>query len=276
MLKQLCAWLKVLLVVWELRSKTNSTYQCLRRGRYNRYYHIEGGKTLKKRGKRYQEAAKLVDKSKQYDIAEAVTLLKETAKAKFDETVEVAFRLGVDPKHADQNIRGAVVLPHGTGKTQRVLVFAKGEKVKEAEAAGADFIGDADIIAKINDGWFDFDVIVATPDMMAEVGKLGRVLGPKGLMPNPKTGTVTFEVEKAVTDIKAGKVEYRVDKSSNLHVPIGKVSFEDEKLFDNFETIIETIVKAKPQSSKGRYIRNLVLTSTMGPGVKVDYSSYVK
>lgn len=179
---------------------------------------------MKRRGKNYQEAVKLVDNSKSYDIQEAISLLKEVSKAKFDETVEVAFRLGVDPKKADENIRGAVVLPHGTGKTQRVLVFAKGEKAKEAEDAGADYIGDADVIAKINDGWFDFDVVVATPDMMAEVGKLGRVLGPKGLMPNPKTGTVTFEVEKAVSEIKAGKVEYRVDKSSNLHVPIGKVS----------------------------------------------------
>ncbi|MEI3609457.1 50S ribosomal protein L1 [Pseudogracilibacillus sp. SO10305] len=230
---------------------------------------------MKKRGKRYQEAAKLVDKSKQYDIAEAVTLLKETAKAKFDETVEVAFRLGVDPKHADQNIRGAVVLPHGTGRTQRVLVFAKGEKVKEAEAAGADYIGDADIIQKINDGWFDFDVIVATPDMMAEVGKLGRVLGPKGLMPNPKTGTVTFEVEKAVQEIKAGKVEYRVDKAANLHVPVGKISFDNDKLVENIETIIETIVKVKPQSSKGTYLRNVSITSTMGPGLKVDASSFM-
>ncbi|MEJ8778701.1 50S ribosomal protein L1 [Pseudogracilibacillus sp. ICA-222130] len=230
---------------------------------------------MKKRGKRYQEAAKLVDKSKQYDIAEAVALLKETAKAKFDETVEVAFRLGVDPKHADQNIRGAVVLPHGTGRTQRVLVFAKGEKAKEAEAAGADYIGDADIIQKINDGWFDFDVIVATPDMMAEVGKLGRVLGPKGLMPNPKTGTVTFEVEKAVQEIKAGKVEYRVDKAANLHVPVGKISFDDDKLVENIGTIIETIVKAKPQSSKGTYLRNVSITSTMGPGLKVDASSFM-
>jgi len=230
---------------------------------------------LKKRGKNYQEAAKLVDRSKQYDIAEAITLLKQASKAKFDETVEVAYRLGVDPKKAEENIRGAVVLPHGTGKTQRVLVFAKGDKVKEAEAAGADYIGDADVVAKINDGWFDFDVIVATPDMMAEVGKLGRVLGPKGLMPNPKTGTVTFEVEKAVNDIKAGKVEYRVDKSSNLHVPIGKVSFEDDKLVENFKTIMETIVKAKPQSSKGTYVQNVVVTSTMGPGIKIDASSYL-
>lgn len=229
---------------------------------------------MKKRGKNYQEAAKLVDRTKQYGIAEAVALLKEASKAKFDETIEVAYRLGVDPKNADENIRGAVVLPHGTGKTQRVLVFAKGDKVKEAEAAGADYIGDADVIAKINDGWFDFDVVVATPDMMAEVGKLGRVLGPKGLMPNPKTGTVTFEVEKAVNDIKAGKVEYRVDKSSNLHVPIGKVSFEDEKLVENFATIMDTIAKAKPQSSKGTYLRNVVITSTMGPGIKLDVSSY--
>ncbi len=229
---------------------------------------------MKKRGKNYQEAAKLVDRTKQYGIAEAVALLKEASKAKFDETIEVAYRLGVDPKNADENIRGAVVLPHGTGKTQRVLVFAKGDKVKEAEAAGADYIGDADVIAKINNGWFDFDVVVATPDMMAEVGKLGRVLGPKGLMPNPKTGTVTFEVEKAVNDIKAGKVEYRVDKSSNLHVPIGKVSFEDEKLVENFATIMDTIAKAKPQSSKGTYLRNVVITSTMGPGIKLDVSSY--
>lgn len=230
---------------------------------------------MKKRGKNYQEAVKLVDRQKQYEIAEAVTLLKEASKAKFDETVEVAFRLGVDPKKAEENIRGAVVLPHGTGKTQRVLVFAKGDKVKEAEAAGADYIGDADVVAKINSGWFDFDVIVATPDMMAEVGKLGRVLGPKGLMPNPKTGTVTFDVEKAVNDIKAGKVEYRVDKSSNLHVPIGKISFEDDKLVENFTTIMDTIVKVKPQSSKGTYVRNVVVASTMGPGIKIDPSSFL-
>lgn len=230
---------------------------------------------MNKRGKKYQEATKLIDRTKAYDLKEAIALLKKTATAKFDETVEVAFRLGVDPKKADENIRGAVVLPHGTGKTQRVLVFAKGEKAKEAEAAGADYIGDADVIAKINDGWFDFDVIVATPDMMAEVGKLGRILGPKGLMPNPKTGTVTFEVEKAVNEIKAGKVEYRVDKSSNLHVPVGKISFEDDKLLDNIDTIIETIVKVKPQSSKGKYLRNVSITSTMGPGIKIDASSYM-
>lgn len=231
---------------------------------------------MKKRGKNYQEAIKSVDRNKSYDVKEAIAILKEVSKAKFDETVEVAFRLGVDPKKADENIRGALVLPHGTGKTQSVLVFAKGEKIKEAEAAGADYIGDAEIIQKIKDGWFDFDVIVATPDMMAEVGKLGRVLGPKGLMPNPKTGTVTFEVEKAVNEIKAGKIEYRVDKASNLHAPIGKISFEDDKLIENFEALVETIVKVKPQSSKGRYIRNLAVTSTMGPGIKIDASSYVK
>ncbi|MFS0675090.1 50S ribosomal protein L1 [Ornithinibacillus sp. 179-J 7C1 HS] len=229
---------------------------------------------MAKRGKRYQEATKLIDRSKSYDINEAVALLKETAKAKFDETVEVAFRLGVDPKKADQQIRGAMVLPNGTGKTQRVLVFAKGDKVKEAEAAGADYVGDQDLINKINQGWFEFDVIVATPDMMAEVGKLGRVLGPKGLMPNPKTGTVTFEVEKAIKEIKAGKVEYRVDKQSNIHVPIGKISFDNQKLVENFEALVETIVKVKPQAAKGVYMKNVAITSTMGPGIRVDVSNY--
>lgn len=229
---------------------------------------------LKKRSKNYQEAAKLVDSTKTYEITDAVEILKKASKANFDESVEVAFRLGVDPKKAEENLRGAVVLPHGTGKTQRVLVFAKGDKVKEAEDAGADYIGDADIIAKINDGWFEFDVIVATPDMMGEVGKLGRVLGPKGLMPNPKTGTVTFEVEKAVNEIKAGKVEYRVDKASNLHVPIGKISFDEEQLVENFNAIAETVAKIKPQTSKGTYVRNVSVTSTMGPGIKVDYSKF--
>ncbi len=229
---------------------------------------------LKKRSKNYQEAMKLVDPTKTYEITEAIEVLKKASKAKFDESVEVAFRLGVDPKKAEENIRGAVVLPHGTGKTQRVLVFAKGDKIKEAEAAGADYIADEDIIAKINDGWFEFDVIVATPDMMGEVGKLGRTLGPKGLMPNPKTGTVTFEVEKAVNEIKAGKVEYRVDKASNLHVPIGKISFDDAQLVENFNAIAETIAKVKPQSSKGAYARNVAVTSTMGPGIKVDYSKF--
>lgn len=229
---------------------------------------------MKKRGKKYEDAIALVDRTKTYDLNEAVELVKKTATANFDETVELAFRLGVDPKQADQNIRGAVVLPHGTGKTQKVLVFAKGEKVQEAEAAGADYIGDEDIVAKINDGWFDFDVVVATPDMMAEVGKLGRVLGPKGLMPNPKTGTVTFEVEQAVSDIKAGKVEYRVDKAANLHVAVGKVSFEDDKLIENLETMIKTVVNAKPQSSRGKYILNAAISSTMGPGIKIDVSPY--
>ncbi|NSL52604.1 50S ribosomal protein L1 [Calidifontibacillus erzurumensis] len=225
---------------------------------------------MAKRGKRYQELAKLVDRTKAYPVQEAVELVKKTATAKFDESVEVAFRLGVDPKKADQQIRGAVVLPHGTGKTQRVLVFAKGEKIKEAEAAGADYVGDAEYINKIQQGWFDFDVVVATPDMMGEVGKLGRVLGPKGLMPNPKTGTVTFDVAKAVQDIKAGKVEYRVDKAGNIHVPIGKVSFEDAKLVENLTTIVETIQKAKPAAAKGTYMKNVTIASTMGPGIKVD------
>ncbi|TFB14740.1 50S ribosomal protein L1 [Filobacillus milosensis] len=230
---------------------------------------------MPKNGKKYQEALKLVDRSKAYDIKEAIEVVKKASTANFDETVEAAFRLGVDPKKADQQIRGAMVLPHGTGKTQRVLVFAKGEKAKEAEAAGADYVGDEEYINKINQGWFDFDVVVATPDMMAQVGKLGRVLGPKGLMPNPKTGTVTFEIEKAVQDIKAGKVEYRVEKAGNIHVPIGKVSFDDQKLIENFNALAETIVKAKPQSSKGTYMRNVAVSSTMGPGVKVDTSSYM-
>lgn len=229
---------------------------------------------MAKKGKKYVEAAKLVDRSKAYDVSEAVALVKKTNTAKFDATVEVAFRLGVDPRKNDQQNRGAVVLPNGTGKTQRVLVFAKGEKAKEAEAAGADFVGDTDYINKIQQGWFDFDVIVATPDMMGEVGKIGRVLGPKGLMPNPKTGTVTFEVEKAIGEIKAGKVEYRVDKAGNIHVPIGKVSFEDEKLVENFTTMYDTILKAKPAAAKGVYVKNVAVTSTMGPGVKVDSSTF--
>ncbi|MCY8440743.1 50S ribosomal protein L1 [Bacillus spizizenii] len=217
---------------------------------------------MAKKGKKYAEAAKLVDRAKAYDVSEAVALVKKTNTAKFDATVEVAFRLGVDPRKNDQQIRGAVVLPNGTGKTQRVLVFAKGEKAKEAEAAGADYVGDTDYINKIQQGWFDFDVIVATPDMMGEVGKIGRVLGPKGLMPNPKTGTVTFEVEKAIGEIKAGKVEYRVDKAGNIHVPIGKVSFEDEKLVENFTTMYDTILKAKPAAAKGVYVKNVAVTST--------------
>ena len=228
---------------------------------------------MAKRGKKYIEAAKLVDRTTAYSVNEAIELVKKTNTAKFDATVEVAFRLGVDPRKNDQQIRGAVVLPHGTGKTQKVLVFAKGEKAKEAEAAGADYVGDADMIQKISQGWFDFDVIVATPDMMGEVGKLGRVLGPKGLMPNPKTGTVTFDVTKAVNEIKAGKVEYRLDKSGNIHVPIGKISFEDNKLVENFGTIFETLQKAKPAAAKGTFMKNVAVTSTMGPGVKVDTST---
>lgn len=231
---------------------------------------------MAKRGKKYQEAQKLIDRTKSYELNEAVSLVKEGAKANFDETVEIAFRLGVDPKKADQQIRGAMVLPNGTGKTQRVLVFAKGEKAKEAEAAGADYVGEGEYIDKINGGWFDFDVIVATPDMMAEVGKLGRVLGPRGLMPNPKTGTVTFEVEKAVNEIKAGKVEYRVDKQSNVHVPVGKASFDNEKLVENLEAIIDQIIKVKPQSAKGTYMKNVSIASTMGPGVKIDVSGLAK
>ena len=228
---------------------------------------------MAKKGKKYLEAIKLVDRTKTYPIQEAIELVKKTSTTKFDASVEVAFRLGVDPKKADQQIRGAVVLPNGTGKTQRVLVFAKGEKLKEAEAAGADFVGDAEYITKIQQGWFDFDVIVATPDMMGEVGKLGRVLGPKGLMPNPKTGTVTFDVTKAIEEIKAGKVEYRVDKAGNVHVPIGKVSFDEAKLVENFKTIFDTMSKAKPAAAKGTYMKNVSVTSTMGPGVKVDPST---
>lgn len=229
---------------------------------------------MAKKGKKYQEALKVIDREKLYNIEEAIETVKKAAPASFDETVEVAVRLGIDPRKNDQQVRGAVVLPNGTGKTQRVLVFAKGDKLKEAEAAGADYVGDQEYINKINQGWFEFDVIVATPDMMAEVGKLGRVLGPKGLMPNPKTGTVTFEVEKAVNEIKAGKVEYRADKQANVHVPIGKVSFEDEKLVENFDTVVDTLLKVKPTAAKGTYLHNISVTSTMGPGVKVNRSSY--
>lgn len=221
-----------------------------------------------------QDALKKVDSSKVYPVAEAVALAKETNIAKFDATVEVAYRLNVDPKKADQQIRGAVVLPNGTGKTQTVLVFAKGEKAKEAEAAGADFVGDDDMVAKIQGGWFDFDVVVATPDMMATVGKLGRVLGPKGLMPNPKTGTVTMDVTKAVEEVKAGKVTYRVDKAGNIHVPIGKVSFDNEKLVENFNTINDVLLKAKPSTAKGQYIKNISVTTTFGPGIHVDQASF--
>jgi large subunit ribosomal protein L1 len=222
------------------------------------------------KGKKYLEAKKLVNKEATYNPSEAVELAKKTTVTKFDATVEVAVRLGVDPKKADQQLRGALVLPHGTGRVQRVLVFAKGEKAKEAEAAGADYVGDDDLISKIQGGWFDFDVIVATPDMMANVGKLGRVLGPKGLMPNPKTGTVTFDVAKAVNEIKAGKIEYRVDKAGNIHAPIGKVSFDEGKLLDNLLAVVDTLKRVKPASAKGQYIRNVTLSTTMGPGVRVD------
>lgn len=221
-----------------------------------------------------QEALEKVDATKAYSVEEAVALAKDTNIAKFDATVEVAYKLNVDPKKADQQIRGAVVLPNGTGKTQTVLVFAKGEKAKEAEAAGADFVGDDDMVAKIQGGWFDFDVVVATPDMMATVGKLGRVLGPKGLMPNPKTGTVTMDVTKAVEEVKAGKVTYRVDKAGNIHVPIGKVSFDNEKLVENFNTINDVLLKAKPSTAKGQYIKNISVTTTFGPGIHVDQASF--
>ena len=229
---------------------------------------------MAKKSKKMQEALKKVDATKAYSVEEAVALAKDTNIAKFDATVEVAYKLIVDPKKADQQIRGAVVLPNGTGKTQTVLVFAKGEKAKEAEAAGADFVGDDDMVAKIQGGWFDFDVVVATPDMMATVGKLGRVLGPKGLMPNPKTGTVTMDVTKAVEEVKAGKVTYRVDKAGNIHVPIGKVSFDNEKLVENFNTINDVLLKAKPSTAKGQYIKNISVTTTFGPGIHVDQASF--
>ena len=223
-----------------------------------------------KRGKKYNESAKLIDRSVQYDANEAISLVKKSAVAKFDETIEAHIRLGVDGRHADQQVRGAVVLPHGTGKTVRVLVFAKGDKVNEAEAAGADFVGGDELIPRIQGGWFDFDVVVATPDMMGVVGRLGRVLGPKGLMPNPKAGTVTMDVTKAVNDIKAGKIEYRLDKTNIIHCPVGKASFTEEQLADNFQTLMGAIIKAKPASAKGTYLKSVTLASTMGPGVKVN------
>jgi large subunit ribosomal protein L1 len=224
-----------------------------------------------KRGKKYLETAKAVDRATLYDPADAISLVKKVAVAKFDETVEAHIRTGCDGRHAEQQIRGAVVLPHGTGKTVRVLVFAKDAKAAEAEAAGADFVGAEELIPKIqNDGWLDFDVVVATPDMMGVVGRLGRVLGPKGLMPNPKSGTVTMDVTKAINDIKAGKVEYRLDKTNIIHVPIGKASFSEEQLSDNFQTLMDAINKAKPSSLKGTYLKSVVIAPTMGPGVKVN------
>lgn len=225
---------------------------------------------MPKFGKKYTEAAKLIEANKLYEVSEALELVKKTASAKFDETVEVAVKLGVDPKHADQQVRGAVVLPFGTGKTKRVLVFAKGEKAKEAEAAGADLVGAEDMVEKIQGGWTDFDVVVATPDMMGMVGRLGKILGPKGLMPNPKVGTVTLDVSRAVNEIKAGKIEYRTDKAGNIHAPIGKVSFDVEKLSQNFSTLIDTLNKVKPAAAKGQYMRSVTLSTTMGPGVKVN------
>ena len=224
-----------------------------------------------KKGKRYVESAKLVDRTNLYDVEEAVSIIKKTANAKFDETIEAHIKLGVDGRHADQQIRGAVVLPHGTGKIVKVLVFAKGDKVEEAQAAGADFVGGQELVPKIqNEGWLDFDVVVATPDMMGVVGRLGRVLGPKGLMPNPKAGTVTMDVTKAVNDIKAGKIEYRLDKTNIIHVPVGKASFTEEQLADNFHTLMGAIVKAKPAAAKGQYLRSVTITSTMGPGIKLN------
>jgi large subunit ribosomal protein L1 len=226
---------------------------------------------MPKRGKKYQDSIKSYDKLKLYDMQEAVEVLLSTAKANFDETVEVHMRLGVDSRHADQQVRGAVVLPHGTGKTVRVLVFAKGDKAKEAQEAGADFVGEAELADKIQkENWFDYDVVIATPDMMGVVGKLGRILGPKGLMPNPKSGTVTFDVGKAIQEIKAGKVEYRLDKTNIIHVPVGKVSFGAEKLIDNLKVIIEAVIKAKPAAAKGKYLRSVTIASTMGPGIKLN------
>lgn len=225
---------------------------------------------MAKVGKKHQEAVKSFDHTAYYEPLEALSIVKTNAKAKFDETVEVAFKLGIDTRHADQQMRGAVVLPNGTGKTRSVLVFAKGDKAKEAESAGADFVGAEDMIAKIQQGWFDFEVVVATPDMMGMVGKLGRVLGPKGLMPNPKTGTVTFDVSRAIKEIKAGKIEYRAEKAGIIHAPIGKASFPAEKLLENFRTLAETLTKAKPAAAKGQFMRSVTVSSTMGPGVRVN------
>lgn len=224
-----------------------------------------------KRGKKYIESAKLIDRSNLYDVDQAFDLLMKTHKAKFDETVDLSIRLGVDPRHADQQVRGVIVLPNGTGKTKRVLVLAKADKLKEAEDAGADYFGGEELVQKIQtQNWFDFDVIVATPDMMGVVGRLGKVLGPKGLMPNPKSGTVTFEIEKAIQEIKAGKVEYRVDKTSIINVPIGKISFGQEKLAQNFNALISAVIKAKPAAAKGKYLKSVAVSTTMGPGIKIN------
>lgn len=224
-----------------------------------------------KRGKKYIESAKLIDRANLYDVDQAFDLLMKTHKAKFDETVDLSIRLGVDPRHADQQVRGVIVLPNGTGKTKRVLVLAKADKLKEAEDAGADYFGGEELVQKIQtQNWFDFDVIVATPDMMGVVGRLGKILGPKGLMPNPKSGTVTFEIEKAIQEIKAGKVEYRVDKTSIINVPIGKISFGQEKLAQNFNALISAVIKAKPAAAKGKYLKSVAVSTTMGPGIKIN------
>ncbi len=225
---------------------------------------------MPKHGKKYTDIAKSYDLTQIYEVEEALALVKKNAKAKFDETIEVAVRLNLDPRQSDQQIRGAVVLPNGTGVTRRVLVFAKGDKVKEAEAAGADFVGSEELVTKIQGGWFDFDVAIATPDMMGVVGKIGRLLGPKGLMPNPKTGTVTMDVTKAVAEVKAGKIEYRLDKAANVHARIGKASFPVEKLVENYQTLVETLIKVKPSAAKGQYIKNIAVTSTMSPAVRIN------
>lgn len=225
---------------------------------------------MPKFGKKYAEALKLIEKNKLYDAADAVDLVKKTSTAKFDETIEAHVRLGVDPRHADQQVRGTVILPHGTGKTRKVVVFAKGDKAKEAEAAGADVVGAEELASKIEGGWLDFDVAIATPDMMGVVGKLGRILGPRGLMPNPKTGTVTFDLEQAINEVKAGKIEFRVDKTSIVHVPVGKASFDTAKLLENFQTFMEALLKAKPAAAKGQYLKSVTLASTMGPGIRVN------
>lgn len=231
---------------------------------------------MAKRGKKYEEDRKQIDREKKYEPEEALRMVKEMSRRSFDETVELAVRLGVNPKHADQQVRGSVVLPHGTGKTVRVIVFAKGEKIKEAEEAGADEVGADELVAKVQEGWLDFDVAVATPDMMGSVGKLGKVLGPRGLMPNPKSGTVTFEIERAINDIKAGKVEYRTDKAANVHVPLGKVSFDQDKLVENFNAVMEALIKARPSAAKGQYIRSITVSSTMGPGIRTTAGSEAK
>lgn len=231
---------------------------------------------MPKRGRKYQDARGLFDRETKYEPQDALRMVKESSKRGFDETMEMAVRLGVNPKHADQQVRGSVVLPHGTGKTVKVIVFAKGEKIREAETAGADEAGADELVEKIQGGWMDFDVAVATPDMMSTVGKLGKVLGPRGLMPNPKSGTVTFEIEKAVNEIKAGKVEYRTDKAGNVHVPIGKVSFSEEQLLENFNAVMDALIKARPSAAKGQYLRNISVSSTMGPGIKTTPGTEVK